>query len=386
MTTIKRTPEQQEYRNKLALTLKNLRELGHKQLAEVLLSEEKKRKCYREADNRKNREQREKFTYTLEHQIENFLSSPEFINFTKTLDFQWREKVIENVIQYSIAFQNEEGTMDYSRCMKYIEACQKKANDRGDKLEELIAENLWITRKDADYEQRMKEYYYEKFFKNGYVFHAFNSQVESSIKKHGLSNSIRFTFHEEISKIKTILKRYGESDVFAWWEKGNDDKRICYDYTAANIRSYANFSPEWFWLFVGRFHSKYCGWYSYKPDKNIKPTYEMILQGMNIFFKDKNVSQEDQNTMKETFQKWRNLYGDTQPRLAMIKMSAVYDCTSDDPKIRKGNDTFNLEYYKKKIFKWNDCSTDKSISPENIKIVSFPQDITPQPLGIDGIK
>jgi len=88
MTTIKRTPEQQEYRNKLALVLKTMRELGHKQLAEVLLSEEKKRKCYREADNRKNREQREKFTYTLEHQIENFLSSPEFINFTKTLDFQ----------------------------------------------------------------------------------------------------------------------------------------------------------------------------------------------------------------------------------------------------------------------------------------------------------
>ena len=96
-----RTSEQQEYRNKLAQTLKNLRELWNKDLAEILLERHKNTAEYIDADNRvpwqsENKEELSKFS--LERQIENFLMSKEFEDYYFKLDFDGRENAIWAVI------------------------------------------------------------------------------------------------------------------------------------------------------------------------------------------------------------------------------------------------------------------------------------------------
>ena len=126
-----RTQEQQEYRNKLAQTLKNLRELWNKDLAEILLERHKNTAEYIDADKRISwqSENKEKLSnFSLERQIENYLMSQEFENYFFKLDFDSKQKAIGAVIMYSIAFQDGTKPIDYKNCMELVKQFKSQSS------------------------------------------------------------------------------------------------------------------------------------------------------------------------------------------------------------------------------------------------------------------
>jgi len=364
-----RTQEQQEYRDKLAQTLKNLRELWNKDLAEILLERHKNTAEYIDADKRiswQNENKEKLWNFSLEHQIENFLMSKEFENHFFKLDFNGRKYAIWAVIMYTIAFQNEIGPIDYKNCMELVKfgSTKKDRMDLNNKLIELISKKLWVKEWDSDYEIKMKEYIYDKIYKNWYVFHAFNSNFEKSIRKHGLSASIRTTPEKEVRELWSLMRKYGKPfDIY--YINWKDSARVCFDYAIRNIWDYANRSPEWFWLLVHDFES-YNFWPKDMPDNDAKTNYNEVINGMYKFFEKRNVSKVDQIRIKELFDKNWKLYWNWMPTLAMIKLQSI-DNYYDE------NDDF--DFLSRHIFDWIDCSVDRDIPIEDIKIVHFPKNL-----------
>lgn len=365
-----RTSEQQEYRNKLAQTLRDLRARWNKNLAETLLERHKNTAEYISADKRISwqSENKEKLSnFSLEHQIENYLMSQEFENYFLKLDFDGREFAIWAVIMYTIAFQDETKPIDYSDCMEFIKFNNPKNHWKiNDKLIELIGRRLWIKEWDCDYEEKMREYIYNKIYINWYVFHAFNSAFEKSIRKYGLSTSIHTTPEEEVRELWLLMRKYNESFDF-YYVNWKDSERICFDYSTDHIWDHANKSPEWFWCFIYIF-KKYHYWYWNMPDRDAKVQYEELIDGMNKFFEIRNVSKEDQIRIKELFDKNRKLYWIWEPRLAMIKLQSVDEWYWED---------FDLDDLQGWAFDLIDCSVNRDIPIEDIKIVHFPKNLKP---------
>lgn len=367
---IQRTSEQQKYRDKLAQTLRNLRELWNNDLADVLLNRHKNTYKYEEAKNwiqNQNESNEKLWDYSLEHQIKNYFLSKEFEDFFFKLDFDGRVCAIWAVIMYSIAFQDETRPIDYSDCMELVKFSAKR-DYRGmrHKLIELIGKRLWVKEWDSNYEQKMKEYIYDKIYKNWYVFHAFNSAYEESIKKNGLSTSIRTTPEKEVRELWFLMRKYNEPfDIY--YINWKDSERICFDRSIQNIRDYANRTPEWFWLLVHKFKLYHYG-YENIPDGDAKIQYEEILDGMYKFFEKRNVSKLDQIKIKELFDKNRKIYWNWEPRLAMIKLESVDDYV-DHYK------DFDVEMLSSLAFDGIDHSVDRDIPIEDIKIVHFPKNL-----------
>ena len=365
-----RTQEQQEYRNKLAQTLKNLRELWNKDLAEILLERHKNTAEYIDADNRVSwqSENKEKISnFSIERQIENYLMSKEFENYFFKLDSDGREHAIGAVIMYSITFQDETWPIDYNDCLELIKCFVKNGYiEAKDKLLQLISKKLWIKEWDSNYEKLMKEYIYDNIYKNWYVFHGFNSVFEKSIKKNGLSASIRLTPEKEIRELWLLMKKYHEQfDIY--YVNWKDSERVCFDYVTHNVRAYANLSPERFWLLVHKFKLYYYG-YNNLPDANIPFEYENIVKGMEKFFKERNVIDKDRIRIKELFDKNRKLYWKWKPTLAMIKLQSV-----DNVNVYE---IFDYKTLLSLAFKKYDKSIDRDIPIEDIKIVHFPKNLT----------
>lgn len=233
---------------------------------------------------------------------------------------------------------------------------------------ELISKKLWVKEWDSDYEEKMKQYVYDKIYKNWYVFHGFNSVFEQSIKKNGLSASIRLTPEKEIRELWSLMRKYHEpfDNYYVIWK---DSERVCFDYATYNVWDYANRSPERFRLLAHNFKLNYYG-YDNMPDESEKTEYENIIKGMQNFFEKRNVTNEDRIRIKELFDKNRKLYCNWKPTLAMIKIQSV-----DNPL-----DPFYADLNYKDLllmaFARIDCSVNKDIPIEDIKIVHFPENLS----------
>lgn len=366
---LQRTKEHQEYRDNLAKTLKSLRKLWNGDLADILLDRHKDTLEYEEAKNwiqNQNESSEKLWDYSLEHQIENYFLSKEFEDYFFKLDFSGRCNAVWAVIMYSIAFQDETKPIDYGDCMELVKFCTKEMyyGEMKDKLFELIGKRLWIKEWDPDYEWKMREYIYDKIYKNWYVFHAFNSASEKSIRKNGLSASIRATPEKEIHELWLLMKKYGRRfDIY--YLNWKDYERICFDYTTKNIRDYGNSSPEWFSCLVHIFKG-YHYWYEDIPDRDVKIQYDDVIDGMNKFFEERSVSKVDQVRIKKIFDKNWKLYWNWEPRLAMIKLQSVNEWFWEN---------LDSNYLKLRAFESYDNDVKKDIPIKDIKIVHFPRNL-----------
>ena len=354
-----KTHEQQNHRNTHSQTSKNLGESWNDDLAKILLKDHKDSTEYKDSNKKSSvkKEKKEKLTnFSLEYQIENYLMSQEFKNYFFKLDFECQRRAIAAVIMYSIALQDETKMIDYDDCMGFIKRSYFR-NDR--RLLEIISKKLWIKKWNPEYEKKMKEYIYDKIYLNWYVFHGFNGAYEELIKNNWLSASIRLTPEEEIRELWLLMRKYQEAfDTYhiAW----KDSERIYFDYAAHNVWDYANHSPERFWLLIHTFKLYYY-WDNKIPDEN-------IVQGMEKFFKAKNITENDKIRIKELFDKNRKLYWNWQPTLAMIKLQSVDDCI---------NEYENLDYETLLGLAFNQInrSVNRDIPIEDIKIVHFPKNL-----------
>ena len=359
-----KTHEQQNHRNTPSQKSTNLRESWNDDLARILLQGHKDSAEYIDSNEKTSvkKEKKEKHpNFSLEHQIENYLMSQEFKNYFSKLNFQDQWRAIAAVIMYFIVLQDETKIIDYEDCMEFIKGNYRRSDRR---IMEIISKKLWIKKWNPEYEEKMKEYIYDKIYLNWYVFHAFNSALEESIKNNWLSASIRLTPEEEIRELWLLMRKYQEpfdNYHIAW----KDSERIYFDYTTYNVWDYANRSPERFWLLIHKFKLYYYG-YNNMPDESIPFEYENIIKGMEKFFKAKNVTKNDKIRIKELFDKNRKLYWNWKPTLAMIKLKSVDDWI---------NEYGNLDYetlLELAFFKINQ-SINRDIPIEDIKIVHFPK-------------
>lgn len=198
-----------------------------------------------------------------------------------------------------------------------------------------------------EYQEQGEPVYYfvmDRVVTNGYAYHAFNSGYEDSIRKYGLSTTVRSTNLEEIKELDDIVQKYG-ADQYAFGFLGRaqesmidySDGKVFYATDPKMVYDYAISGPEWMDYFIYQNQS----YTEMKEDLGIGPyirrdhekSRKVIenwcdrLMGINIVDgtppRADWLKPEERERILDFFEHQWNIYGNGEPRVALIPKRLV---------------------------------------------------------------
>ncbi len=243
--------------------------------------------------------------------------------FMKKRDMTYNEKELQEknfsrMIGYCTLFKSSEGIEDYMRITDKTQQINFLKNK--------IASKLGVPQEEI--KDRMNEiitYAYDNFVRNGYVFHAGNSNSINNNMKYGLSVSESNQEQKmELMHIASIYNKYGNDNPLGWGilDIKNNKNGWFYDGTPQSMLYYAD-SPEWFGQLCGENHSYAWG---VVPEEYrhgyANRDYNACLLAINKLIDKNNMSEEDRKEIIDFFNKCWKLFGNTEPYLAFVPISS----------------------------------------------------------------
>ena len=196
-------------------------------------------------------------------------------------------------------------------------------------LKRKIAVELGIS--DETIDQRRDEiikFAYENFKKNGYVFHAANSESVKSKMINGLKDNIASNEEKkELLYIESLYRKYDPNGLYSPLGHGatdilEDKTGWFFDGFPIHSMGYAN-SPQWFGYLCGKSYIYFNDIPEEKRNGYANRDYDTALEAVIWLVTNKKMSMEDAKSIIKFFNKCWNRYKDTVPCLMLIPVREV---------------------------------------------------------------
>ena len=229
--------------------------------------------------------------------------------------------------------------------------------------------------------------------RDGYVYHGFNSGVESSIREKGLSADELSTTKDEIERIDSIAAKYNPERHLAFGYLSNASRKwgdysgnaVFYTTNPAIAYEYATEGPEWLSYFVDG-HRKVKeeeGPYvlrNYEDSRRVMENWCDNMMGLNI--KENTppratwMNHQERSEVMSFFEKQWSVFGNGEPRVALFSRKSIgRDDTPEYLSYEKMSNKSLSEKIASLIDFVNmgvDYKTTSSIPPEAIQIIDLP--------------
>lgn len=229
--------------------------------------------------------------------------------------------------------------------------------------------------------------------RNGYVYHGFNSGVESSIREKGLSTDELSTTKDEIERIDSIVAKYNPERHLAFGYLSNASRKwgdysgnaVFYTANPAIAYEYATEGPEWLRYFVDG-HRKVKeeeGPYvlrNYEDSRRVIENWCDNMMRLNI--KENTppratwMNHQERSEVMSFFEKQWSVFGNGEPRVALFSRKSIG--MDDIPEYLSYEKMSNKSLSEKTaslidfVNMGVDYKTTSSIPPEAIQIVDLP--------------
>jgi hypothetical protein len=330
------------------------------------------------------------------------LNSPATLNKIREFPEKNREKVVGEIIEYLILFPE---TTDLEAYLDELQTISKlEENPRGDlefegkKIQFIISqvkEKLGLEESDTTADEKIYQYLAQKFYKEGYYFHAFNGSFEESVRENGLDLDKRDWDWEKLERIREICTPAGEPRILGWGDLNCKGKISITDETDFVYR-YGVASPEWFAQFTSEgLHMPNREPYDkkafYKRDynaakNNILLLCEKLMASSEEDIKNRkahpNITAAEKIEMLNFFEEHWKLFANekSSPKCALIKRAALQKDTppyatyeeyarnpfAKDPTLQKAVGFLFSSFN-------HDKQHTENISPKDISIVDLPE-------------
>lgn len=291
----------------------------------------------------------------------------------KSMTYEEQEEQRNNfskMIGYCILFRETEGIEEYMNLNSYEQQIQF--------LKSRIANKLNIPYDEI--QNRIEDiinFAFDNFIKNGFVFHAGNSNAIENNMKYGLEVSKTLTEEQiEMMNIAYIYSKYGNDDPFGWGmlDINNKRKGWFYDDVPRNMLYYAD-SPEWFNQFCGVNH---CYGWGLVPEENrhgySNRDYEVSLLTITKLIEKNNMLDSDKKEILDFFNKYWNKFANTEPCLLFVPNNSIREDSSLElmRELYLGDDSIFIEIIKGGcgLMGLNICC-DKKVNPEVLSSVNL---------------
>lgn len=242
-----------------------------------------------------------------------------------------------------------------------------------------IADRLGIKYEEID--NRMDEvnsFIYDNFIRDGYLFHAGNSNTIINNLKNGLDYEDNLDERLELLYIDSIFKKYGVDSPFGWGivDINNRKNGWFYDNFPRNMLYYGSSSPEWFSQFCGESGVYSCGFIKEEerhgyPNRDYEASYLAVIRLLEKY----NMSDSDRHEIINFFNKCWDRYGEGEPYLLFIPATSLR-CDIELEKMHflhyfDGDELFDeVINCENGLFGFDKCSS-KFIEPEDLSYVDL---------------
>lgn len=223
------------------------------------------------------------------------------------------EMYIEPIILYCVIMRDSKLPEDFSL-----------RNLSGEYLCKRIAEKLKIDEAHIDEKKdEIFNYIYNNLVEDGFCFHMTNSTTATSIQNTGLTGLSNTGVSQDISSIFSMMQKYGTSNLGLFNFSSVDIKReygfFCAHYPNEIGRYF--YSPEWLKLFCRNIEAKTFEDGTF--DAFERKDYERITEGIQLFIKKYNVSEQDASSLMNFLNKYWKMFENSKPILVLIPKKAL---------------------------------------------------------------
>lgn len=326
----------------------------------------------------------------IKHRLETYFGSNDFkaqAELAGGHDFERKSDFIGDLIQYGILFPDDDlgrlSSFATALSASYSAKQRRDENHNSSLITTRIAEKIGIAPDSIESRQEdIARYAYDRYVTNGYVFHGFNSHVEQSILRHGLSGEKREWDNDDIRAIDELFTRHGKPRITGWHTSNSEGVYFVSEDPKA-VYSYAARSPEWFSSFVGGSinysHIRRGDGHTFSRRDHEEAQYNLTTLMSELGFSDK-----DEQLTRSFFDKhWGNLAEGTVPKMAIVKRVAVDGRYRTDfdrvftmfSKLYGGRETTSADRVNSilnGLYRNSDRSEKATVPPDEITVVSLP--------------
>lgn len=275
-----------------------------------------------------------------------------------------QEKNFGRMIGYCVLFKESVGIEEYMGITSKEQQIQF--------IQSKIADRIGIPHSEIDERiEEVIEYAFENLVRDGYVFHAGNSNaIENNMKYGLLPSQSSLDERNELMHIASIFGKYSNSNPLGWGilDIKNEKNGWFYNCNPQRMLYYAD-SPEWFGQLCG---GSICYGWGLVPEENRHAyenrDYDACFLNITKLMEKNNMTEDDRKEVLDFFNKCWNKFGDTKPYLALVPINSLkFDDELDEmkdfylPSKNKDNVFFDKNYIFDDIIEGGCVALDKNV-------------------------